>query len=71
MVARLRGFKLYQCRDALARAIDEIVSDRAKARRMAVEARRLAMERFSLESMMNAYESLYERLAERRVDARA
>ncbi|MGH7567195.1 MAG: glycosyltransferase family 4 protein [Gemmatimonadota bacterium] len=48
--------------DALARAIDEIVSDRELARRMGIEARRLATERFSLENMMNANESLYERL---------
>ena len=48
--------------DALARAIDEIVSDRELARRMGVAARRHATERFSLESMMSAYECLYERL---------
>jgi glycosyltransferase involved in cell wall biosynthesis len=48
--------------DALARAIDEIVSDRELARRMGVAGRRHATERFSLESMMSAYECLYERL---------
>jgi mannosyltransferase len=48
--------------DALARAIDQIVSDRELARRMGVAARRHAAERFSLESMMSAYENLYERL---------
>jgi glycosyltransferase involved in cell wall biosynthesis len=52
-------------RDALARAIDEIVSDPGRARRMGSEARRLATERFSLENMLNAYESLYERLVSR------
>lgn len=58
-------------RDALAMAIDEIVSNGERARRMGEEARRLASERFSLESMMDAYEGLYERLARRRIDARA
>jgi glycosyltransferase involved in cell wall biosynthesis len=58
-------------RDALATAIDEIVSDRERARSIGLEARRLASERFSLKSMMDAYESIYERLARRRIDARA
>ncbi|HUF89393.1 MAG TPA: glycosyltransferase family 4 protein [Gemmatimonadota bacterium] len=57
-------------RDALARAIDEIVRDPAGARRMGLEARRLAVRRFSLDGMLDAYESLYERLAKRRMDAR-
>lgn len=52
-------------KDALAGAIDEIVSDRELARRMGVAARRHATERFSLESMMGAYESVYERLVSR------
>ena len=58
-------------RGALAAAIGEIVSDPDRARRMGAEARRHAEERFSLEAMMNAYESLYERLSHPRADARA
>ena len=58
-------------RDALARAIDEIVRDPAGARRMGREARNLAARRFSLNGMLDAYESLYQRLAKRRMDARA
>lgn len=57
-------------RDALAAAIGEIVRDRDRARRMGAEARRHAEERFSLEGMMDAYETLYERLSDQRVDAR-
>ncbi len=55
-------------RDALARAIDEIVSDPPRARRMGSEARRLAMERFSVENMMDAFDGLYERLGSRAKD---
>ena len=58
-------------RDALAAAIGEILADSDRARRMGAAGRRHATERFSLEGMMDAYEGLYERLADRRVDARA
>jgi len=57
--------------DALARSIDQIVGDPARARGMGREARRLAARRFSLSGMLDAYESLYERLARRTMDARA
>lgn len=58
-------------RDALAAAIGEIGRDQERARRMGAEARRHAEQRFSLEGMMDAYEVLYARLADRTVDARA
>ncbi|HET9332395.1 MAG TPA: glycosyltransferase family 4 protein [Gemmatimonadota bacterium] len=58
-------------RDALAAAIGEILADPDGARRMGAAGRRHATERFSLEGMMDAYEGLYDRLANRRVDARA
>jgi glycosyltransferase involved in cell wall biosynthesis len=58
-------------RDALAAAIGEIIDDPDRARRMGAAGRRHAAERFSLEDMMDAYEGLYERLSNRRVDARA
>jgi glycogen(starch) synthase len=58
-------------RDALATAIGEIVADSDRARRMGAAGRRHAAERFSVEGMMDAYEGLYERLSNRRVDARA
>lgn len=58
-------------RDALAAAIGEIGRDPERARRMGAEARRHAEQRFSREGMMDAYEVLYARLADRTVDARA